>query len=92
MGILGFIIVGALIVYTTLCIWVPEIRVFYWRGAGGPKFGTLSYIGFAMFFWSAWIAHLEIIPEEHRFKAYLVVLLIFVVALIGYLIDQSSQS
>lgn len=78
MGMVVAIILALLTAYMTLCITVHEIRINYWKGTE-TKLGTISHLG--------------IVPNEHGFKLYLVVMLAFVVATIGYFIDrQRDQS
>jgi hypothetical protein len=90
MKIVVVIFLAALTGYITLCITVHEIRINYWQNTD-TKLGTISHVGVAMFLWCILITMLGIIPKEHGFKAYLVVMFAVVVAWIGYFIDRTSQ-
>ena len=75
--------------YSILCIRIPEIRLFGWRYSG-IKFGTVSYIELALFFWSPALAITGLISRENRFVLYFVMFLAGLVTVMGYFMDRSD--
>lgn len=75
--------------YSALCIWIPEIRI-WWAGSD-TRVGTLSYIGLALFFWSPVLAITGLISEKNYFVLYFVMLLAGLLTMIGYLLDASES-
>jgi hypothetical protein len=75
--------------YSILCIWIPEIRLFGWRYTSA-KFGTVSYVGLALFFWSPALAFTGLISKENPFLLYVVMLSAGLITVIGYFMDKSE--
>lgn len=72
--------------YSALSIWIPGLRVIDWKGTG-KQLGAVSYIGFAMVFWSPALIVTGLVPESLGVAIYLLMLLGIFVAVIGYVID-----
>jgi uncharacterized membrane protein len=75
--------------YCALCIWIPEIRLFGWRYSG-TKFGTVSYVGLAVFLWSPALAITGLISKENRFVLCFVMFFAGLVTVIGYFTDRND--
>jgi hypothetical protein len=98
---MGFMSAGELIavsiwvagmVYTALCVGIPEIRM-YWKGSD-TKMGMVSCLGVAMFFWipaSVLLGEsMGLILDAYKFAGFLLCVLGLVVAGVGYFIDIST--
>jgi hypothetical protein len=90
MRTLGIIVWVTGMAYTALCLGIPEIRI-YWKGTD-KKMGTVSCVGFALFFWWPVLVWLLgwLIPKEYLIAAYGFVMLAFIIAMIGYGLDISN--
>ena len=69
--------------YCLFCIFVPDIRIIYWRGTD-VKMGTISYIGIVLFLWSPLFLALGIVPAAFGFLMYLLGLIGLGISVIGY--------
>ena len=78
--------------YSALCVGIPEIRFFRWRGSD-TKLGTVTYIGLALFLWTPALVITGLISKEsaYFFLVVLLVLLAFLLMSIGYFMDISER-
>lgn len=81
-----WILWGALIIYSGVCIFVPEVRI-NWKGRPF-KLGTVSSVGLAGFFWWPMVAAL-LVPDWPFIVVYLIDLVLFFgLTFVGYLMDE----
>lgn len=59
---IAIVIWAVLAGYTAVCVWLPELRLFHWK-ATDAKMGGISYLGFALFFWSPLLLILGVVPK-----------------------------
>ena len=86
--IVGVIVWGLLTAYSAVAVFVPEIRI-HWKRSD-KKLGTVSSIGFAMFFWSPTLGLMGFIPAGYTRAMFLFVVLGIVIAGTGYVLDVVS--
>jgi hypothetical protein len=84
--LLSRILWGALMAYTGIAIFVPQIRI-YWRGKDF-KVGVVSSIGLASFFWWPMIAAAFFPEWPNALKAVISFLLFIGLSFVGYLMDK----
>jgi hypothetical protein len=72
--------------YTLVCVGLPDIRIFYWKGSES-KMGRIAYLGLALFLWSPLLVVLRIIPHADRILLYPLMLTAFGLLTIGYRVD-----
>lgn len=82
---LGVIVWGAAAVYTAVCIFVPELRIYWMRS--DRKLGTLSSIGLAVCVWPPTLTVMGVIPAGYGGWVYFVVVLGTLIACVGGLLD-----
>lgn len=83
--LLGVIVWGVAATYTALCIFVPELRI-YWKQTD-KKLGTLSSIGVAVCVWAPTLVLMGVIPSGYGRWVYCVVLLGGLIAVVGGVLD-----
>lgn len=82
--LIGIVFWSLLASYCLFCVFVPDIRIIYWKGTD-VKMGTISYIGIVLFLWSPLLLALGIIPEGFAFLMYPLALIGLGVSFIGYI-------
>ena len=90
MKIIAFILWGAVTFYFTLCVFLPEMRL--WAPYRDKKVGLLTSVGMAMLFGLPMLTYAAIVTgllhERNLFAVYLAVVLGVVVAIVGSWIDH----
>lgn len=79
----------SLAVYCCFCIWFPEIRFVYWKGTDA-KIGTVGYSAATLFLWSPLLVLFDIIPDKYGMLLYVIMLIAFLIACVGYLVDAKK--
>ena len=79
-------------IYFALCIWIPEIRL-YWRGTQ-KTVGPVSNFGCAMFVWCPALAlaatAIGLVSGTHTYVLYFLEALAFVLVILGFIIDVDT--
>ncbi|HET6974830.1 MAG TPA: hypothetical protein VFI24_00790 [Pyrinomonadaceae bacterium] len=89
MKYVGIAVWVALAVYCFFCIWFSEIRFIYWKGTDA-KIGIVGYFAATLFLWSPLLAFFDIIPDQYGILLYVVMLIAFIIACVGYLVDAKK--
>ena len=80
------VIITGLAAYTLLAVFIPAIRLVYWRNTP-KKFGAISYFGVAIFLWIPVLGFAGLIEVTHPVW-YGAALLGIGISFFGYVIDS----
>lgn len=83
LGVIVWVLIG---VYSALCVWLPRLRVIYWKGSSS-KIGGVTYLGVAMLLGSPLLLISEVIPPPYGFLLFPIMLCSFLIVLVGYFVD-----